>query len=206
MANVCEHCDSSIVDGAVVCVHCGSARDEPQPRPEAAPFTATPEVTDPFAELPAPPPPPPMFSFGSDLNGIGGWLILPCIGLAVSPFTFMHGIYTDLHVMFGNYFQSALTARPALAALIMFEAVNNSVLFATAIFLNMLLYRKKKSFPTLMVIYLAANLALGLTDHLFAVRFFPGSSWAGIARGFVGAAIWIPYFLQSQRVKETFVN
>jgi hypothetical protein len=146
------------------------------------------------------------YELDSDLVGIGGWLILPCIGLAISPFSFLHGIYTDLSILFGSRLQSSLAGHPALAGLILFEAVNNSLLFATTIFLNVLLYRKKKAFSTLMVIYLTANFVLGLADHLFALRFYPQTQLTGVARGFFGAAIWIPYFLQSQRVKETFVN
>jgi len=41
---------------------------------------------------------------------------------------------------------------------------------------------------------------------LMALQFNPHSSWTQVVRGFIGAAIWIPYLLQSRRVEVTFVN
>jgi hypothetical protein len=57
-----------------------------------------------------------------------------------------------------------------------------------------------------MIIYLGAQLLLGLADHLMGARFNSSTDWTPLARGLVAAMVWIPYFLQSRRVKLTFVN
>lgn len=189
MAIQCRQCESQLEDGAVVCVLCGAAVNETTSLP--LPFS----------------PPAPMFSStDSDLVGIGGWLILPAIGLAVSPFSFAYGIYVDLRFLVSSQYQAGLAARPGLAGVLMFEAVNNSMLFLATILLNILFYRKKRAFPGYMMAYLGGQFLLGLADQLMAMRLTPHTDWTQVMRGLVGCAIWIPYFLQSRRVEVTFVN
>jgi len=210
MTKPCPQCASDMEDGAVVCAHCGAAAGEPAwPVPARAVHDA-----DPVATPPAPTPvvsdPPatssPMFSTGSDLNGIGGWLILVAFGLAVSPFVMMHGVYADLGILFGDRYQAGLSARPGLAGLVMLEAITNTVFLAAVVCLNFFLYQRKRAFPTAMVVYFAAQIVWVLLDHLFAMRYSPHSDWMAVLRTILAGVIWIPYFLQSQRVELTFVN
>jgi hypothetical protein len=147
-----------------------------------------------------------IFSSGSDLNGIGGWLILVAFGLALSPFFILHGVYTDLHILTADRYQAGLALRPGLAGLVMLEAITNSVFLAAVVCLNILLYRRKRAFPTAMVVYFAAQIVWVLTDHLMALKYNPHSTWTGVLRTILTGVIWIPYFLHSQRVEETFVN
>ncbi len=141
-----------------------------------------------------------------DLEGIGGWLILVAIGLAVAPFRSMHGIYVDLHVLYGSKFQYALSLHHGLAGLILYEAVTNSFFLFALITLNYLFYDRRKTFPSLMITYLAVQLVLGLIDHLAALQFSTHQSPTAVLGNFVAAAVWIPYYLKSERVKATFVR
>jgi len=208
-------------DRAVVCIHCGAAVGEPAwpdpayPNIDANSAVARPEVdTDPVAAPPtaatAVPVEPaissPMFSTGSDLNGIGGWLVLVAIGLAVSPFVMLDGVYADLRVLTGDRYQPGLAARPGLAGLVMFESITNTLFLAAVVCLNFLLYQRKCAFPTAMVVYFSAKIVWILLDHLMALRYNPHSDWTALLRTLVAGVIWIPYFLQSQRVEATFVN
>jgi hypothetical protein len=143
---------------------------------------------------------------GSDLEGIGGWLILVAIGLATSPLRSIHGIYSTLHVLYGSQFQHTLSIHPGLAVLILYEAVTNSFFFIALIALNYLFYRRKRVFPGLMITFLALNATLLLIDHVVAIQFHPGASVFNVMGAVVGAAIWIPYYIQSERVKATFVR
>jgi hypothetical protein len=45
-----------------------------------------------------------------------------------------------------------------------------------------------------------------LADHLMTLHYNPRSDWTTLFRSMASAAIWIPYFLQSQRVELTFIN
>ena len=213
MSIVCRQCESRLEDGAVVCPTCGCAVEEPvQAESDTAGAqaeTAPGEVSAGPRVLIEPLPdtgPAYKYELDSDLVGIGGWLILPAIGLAVSPFLFLHGIYRDLNLLTGAAYRDGLAARPGLADLVVFEAINNACLLIATVCLNVLLYRRKKAFPLFMMLYLGAQFLLGLTDHLMALHFNPHSSWTGVVRGFIAMAIWIPYFLQSRRVEVTFVN
>jgi hypothetical protein len=113
MPTQCQHCGSQVEESAVVCVHCGQATDAPVP---AAPPASTSEHTPVPAGFEQQPTAP-LFSAVGDsadrgLTGIGGWLILPAIGLALNPFIQRSiGIYTDLNVLllqFGSEGQIAL--------------------------------------------------------------------------------------------------
>lgn len=146
--------------------------------------------------------------------GIGGWLILPIIGLIVTPVRglFHLASYTDL---FGTMAQ--LTG--GQAAFIIVEFIGNiAVLLVLPVILLVLLARKSVSFPRLYVVWAAAGLAF-ITLDIIAAQFFFGDILAAsgqalldeetlgeLVRSVVTAAIWIPYMRLSRRVANTFVN
>lgn len=194
MAISCKQCSTQLDDCAAACTHCGAALPVPLP-PQI-------ETTDPSPQAFGVP----SFSTGSDLEGIGGWLILVALGLAAGPFLLVRGIYTDLHFLYGGQFQSGLARYPGLVALILFEAVSNSIFLLGLIALNFLFYRKKRTFPGWMITYLAFNCSIILIDHLGALRYSPHTASTALVRSIVGVLIWIPYYLRSERVKVTFVH
>jgi hypothetical protein len=183
MSCVCGKCAAALEEGASICARCGT----PVPSP----------VTESYA---------PIFSTRCDLEGIGGWLILVAIGLAIGPLRSIHGIYTTLHVLYGSQFQSSFSIHPGLAGLILFEAVTDTIFLATFVALNVLFYRRKRIFPILMITYLAVQATLMLIDHLVALHFYPYISAYNVLSSMLAAAIWIPYYIQSERVKATFVR
>jgi hypothetical protein len=209
MSNQCTQCASWLEDGAAVCAHCGAPAAEPVPpvvaEEDAAAPLATPAVAAPDVPV-QPPVAPPVFSSGDDLHGIGGWLLLSACGLAISPFMIAHSVYTDLHILYGVQFQPGLSIHPGLAGLVLFEAVTNSMFLAAVLALNYLLYNRKRIFPASMVAFLAAQIVWVLVDHLMALHYNPHSNWTPLFRSIGAGLIWIPYFLQSQRVELTFVN
>jgi hypothetical protein len=147
-----------------------------------------------------------MFSSGSELSGIGGWLVLVALGLAVSPFMIAHSVYADLHILSGDRYQAGLAANPGLAGMVLFEAVTNSMFVVAVLALNYLLYQQKRAFPTAMVVYFAAQVVWVFVDHLMAMRYTARSEWSPLLRALITAIIWIPYFRLSQRVQATFTN
>lgn len=168
MATVCPNCASALEENAVVCVHCGCAVD-PENAAAVVPADApAAHQIDASAEPPAPPPSygSPILSMGNDLAGIGGWLILVAIGLAVGPFFRLRGIVVDSQFIFTTKFQAAMVARPGLEAILFYELVTNSFFLAFLLLLNFLFYRKRRSFPTFMIFNLAAQFVTQLIDHL----------------------------------------
>lgn len=176
----------------------------------SAPLAAQPmpvENADPHSASDAPP----IFQAalltgGTHLEGIGGWLILVAIGLAVGPFSCLHGLYIDLRVLYLSQYQIAFAGRSGLLLLVLFEAATNTIFVIALVALNLLFYRKRKLFPGGMIVYLSGHLVLVLSDHLGAMHYNVHTSAVDVVRGTVSAAIWIPYFLVSERVKATFVR
>lgn len=200
MSTLCIQCSSPLDEGSQFCARCGSSVSGES----AASVSAQSAVAEPVPfERPA-------YIPGNGLEGIGGWLILLAIGLAIAPFFSLHGIVTDLSVLTGASHQSILSERPGLAGLILFEAITNSIFLLILACLNFLFYSKKKIFPMCMIAYLAFSFFVLLTDHLIAGALMPSADHSAglvaVIRAFIGAAVWIPYFLNSERVEQTFVN
>ena len=149
------------------------------------------------------------FEARSDLNGIGGWLILPAIGLAISPFLSLHGIFTDILLLTGEHL-SLFANHPSLTSLLIFEVIISASFLAAVICLNILFYTKKRLFPKCIIAFYAAQCFLMLADHLATSAVFPSVNLSAnvitVVRSFIVAVVWIPYFLNSQRVEATFVN
>ncbi|MGA2219423.1 MAG: DUF2569 family protein [Terracidiphilus sp.] len=214
MAKLCPQCDAQLEDRAVVCVHCGSAADEfaysgPEPHMSPArPFDI------PNSEQPTPSPP--IFSASAnskdnDLNGIGGWLILPTIGLVIGPFRLLSTIINlNIPYLYGSQHQVYLSSHLGSATLLLFELASNTIFIIFLIYLNFLLFAKKKAFPTYMIICLIARFCVVLLDTLAAQALHPTANlttayWT-LVGGLLGLLTWIPYFRLSRRVKATFVR
>jgi hypothetical protein len=201
MATNCTRCGSEIDSHSVLCAECtaSTGTEIASPASDAAPI--------PSADLARTATvPPPAFLVDTELKGIGGWLVLTVTALALGPLFALHGIYKTLHVLYGSGFQATLAARPGLAVLILFEASTNAVFLFALIGLNVLFYKTRRSFPRWMITFLIAAFFITLTDHLFAMYFHPAARWTAVFQRLVAALIWVPYFLQSRRVQQTFVD
>jgi hypothetical protein len=101
---------------------------------------------------------------------------------------------------------------PLWAPLLIFEISGNLIFLFWSIVLLVLFFQKHYRFPRMMIVYLAANLAfVGIdffvADSIPAVAAEPDpESTREFIRTIISAAIWIPYFLRSVRVKNTFTK
>lgn len=151
-------------------------------------------------------------------RGLGGWLILPMIGLAVAPMRLLAVLVTDYAPIFQDGVWENLTT-PGSGAyhilwgpLIIFEIVGNLFFVVGAGILLVLLLKKSYRFPALMIGFLLLNPAFVVLDHIlgnlipFIAELDDTESYTEIVRAAVAAMIWIPYFLVSKRVKNTFVK
>jgi hypothetical protein len=206
MATICNRCGAEPAEHSATCPGCGAATPfenlEEVDFPVQIPPPEQEVRTEPAGSTTAPP----LFATETDLKGIGGWLIPTVIALAIGPISTLRAIYLDLHVLSGSGFQAGLAARPGLAVLILFEAMTNAILLFALIGLNVLFYGTRKSFPRWMITYLIAALCLSLIDHLVSLHFHPEARWTGVFQRLVAALIWVPYYLQSRRVRQTFVD
>jgi hypothetical protein len=150
-------------------------------------------------------------------RGIGGWLILPLLGLIFTPFRIGLQMVRDVLPVLKPETWHALTTpgtasyHPLWAPLIVFEVGANCVLIAFSVALLWLFFRKSRRVPMLMVVWLLANTGGQIVDLLLAqqipaVAALPDNDGIKeLSRSVVGLLIWVPYFLVSKRVKNTFV-
>jgi hypothetical protein len=150
-------------------------------------------------------------------KGIGGWLVLVVIGLLVTPIRIGQFMVANHWAIFRDGAWPILTT-PGTGSyhvlwgpLIVFEIIGNTGSIVLALVVLWFLFRKSRSTPRLAITWLIWNTAFVVIDY-FAADLIPvvaaqadPNSVKELMRSVLAAAIWIPYFLVSKRVKATFV-
>lgn len=142
--------------------------------------------------------------------GLGGWLILAAIGLALVPIRSGMSLYSGfVPLVFDDQLRTALPG--ALIALLIFEGLAHLAFVAYAVLLLYLFLHRSPRFPKLYIGIWVATLAFKIVD--FALLSLvaandPDDQWESVrAIGFAAlqCAAWIPYILRSRRVRATFL-
>lgn len=154
----------------------------------------------------------------SQPKGIGGWMILPMLGLVFSPLLMSYHLWHDILPIFTDGTFSAITTpgHPAYhhlwAPLLPLEFAGNVFLIALALVTLVLILRKSRLAPRFAIAWFA-SVALIQTADYFASNLIPliaeqddSEQLKLMVRGIIAACLWIPYFLVSKRVKATFVR
>lgn len=146
-------------------------------------------------------------------RGINGWLILPAIGLCITPITLCIGIWQVATVVFGGSWSVLTTPgspsfHPLYKLLLPAEIVVNVAMLGFVVLLIYLFFSKNHRVPRLMIAFYLINLVVVAVDTLVASQ-LPGFVWEREvikdgARTLLTAVIWVPYFLISKRVANTF--
>ncbi|PHM70335.1 DUF2569 domain-containing protein [Xenorhabdus sp. KJ12.1] len=137
---------------------------------------------------------------------IGGWLYLPAIGLIVMILSSITGIVTTINEIFPFY--SQLTDR--WKCFITFAFILDLLIFLLIIVTTIFFFRKSKKTPYLFISLLILNITVQgimifLTINVMSAPVEPNYT-LNLIRSILHAAVWIPYFIVSVRVKKTFVN
>lgn len=153
-------------------------------------------------------------------KGIGGWLILPIIGLFASPVKYFFSFINDFYPYLNKEAWDQIDAIPYdvdplfFKGFIIYELVGNTI-FALIFPIVLLFYLFSKSslFPKLMIFCFISNFLLLILDEATIYFLLPElyssyetTNLKEIIRGFLGMCIWVPYFIVSKRVKNTFVK
>ena len=149
-------------------------------------------------------------------QGIGGWLILPVIGLFVFPVRAAMSFATDYWPIFQDGIWGNLTTpgsevyHPLWAPVIVGEVSFNGAFLLFDLALLYLLFTRSHRFPKAFIAFTLANLAFVVGDAAIAWQ-IPAVAARGlegvageIARTVVVAVVWVPYMLVSKRVRNTF--
>ncbi|MNW48184.1 hypothetical protein D3C74_255350 [compost metagenome] len=150
--------------------------------------------------------------YSSRPSGLGGWLVLPQIGIYFTLLNsviqiFSLGLTLLLPDEMGTLFGSGYY-HPLWIPTITFEFIYVILLFAFSIFALVSLYTKKSYFPKAMIIMYIVALVVSLIDCILMIQLDLGGTvpYRTVIQAVVASSIWIPYFLKSERVANTFVN
>lgn len=149
---------------------------------------------------------------------IGGWLILIGIGLVLSPILILVGLIGEDGFYNANtwavlWSQEGVLGKP-LIILVVFELLGNLLLLFYAIILVVLFFKRRSILPKLIIIYFIFYFLFHVVDfalsYLIVGDYLTAAdnqeSIKEILSAALRGAIWIPYFLISERVKDTFVK
>ena len=131
----------------------------------------------------------------------GGWLYLPAVGLGLGILLSVFNLFValsyagDIPSRYSEIFTVTLLAEFGFLAFIVYVATR--------------FYGRRRNAPAMMIAALAGGVALYLALLIFALAAdaepFAVASGQLLVRNIIGAAIWIPYFTMSKRVRDTFV-
>ncbi|GAA0354699.1 hypothetical protein GCM10009092_18740 [Bowmanella denitrificans] len=146
-------------------------------------------------------------------SGIGGWLILPMLGLLITPLALVIQS-RDLWYL-ASAKQWAVISQHydfPMMTLLCVELFTNVMLLVGTITVLWLFFKRRQTLPKVYVIYkVAMLLIIGIDLYLtsvlggpdFAVEAAEITEWLSML---VTSLIWISYFLVSKRVKATFIR
>ncbi|QWD48371.1 DUF2569 domain-containing protein [Polynucleobacter paneuropaeus] len=156
-------------------------------------------------------------TYSSGYSQIGGWLLLPSIGLVVSFFTILVGGYDLLK----PYFQrpdilGVLTDPlskyyiPYFLPVFSFEVILNVCLVFMISKAILLLFQRSSRAPKLIIFFYMVHFFGLLTDlilsNLITSQLHDKDFESGVIRAFWTMVIWGLYFYRSDRVKRTFTE
>ncbi len=163
--------------------------------------------------------PPSLPNPGAEPVGLGGWLVLPAIGLVVSPIIFTVSLFGESAAAFDHEVWAALTTpglettNVPLAVLILVEVLADAALISLSLWCLVMFFRCDRVLPTLMRVYIVYALlyTIGDTVGLDVMDLFDDevervTAHAEIFRQAIYTAVWLPYFCVSKRVRNTFVR
>src|SRR5437867_2907494 len=90
--------------------------------------------------------------------GIGGWLALPAIGLAVGPILRITALVQDCAALIGPAIRDLEKKFPGITVAIACDAFINAVMVAFTVVVAIPFFRKKRGAPLLVIVLLLSNL------------------------------------------------
>ncbi|HEY3645461.1 MAG TPA: DUF2569 domain-containing protein [Gammaproteobacteria bacterium] len=149
--------------------------------------------------------------------GLGGWLILPAIGMFVNLLLLAYNLLGLAALSSGQTADAIATSGidihdPAWARLVAYEFGSNSLLLLLIVGLLVLFFTRSWLFPGAFIAFLALNLAIRFGDLMLAHGVATldtngdNNSYVELMRPVLYCVIWIPYFLKAVRVRNTFIR
>lgn len=145
-------------------------------------------------------------------KGIGGWLIVPGIGLALAPIGFVFLVFGTIVFLISQDVSALWNRDPAIVLMGLLELLGYLVIGVLACKASYVFFKKKLTAPKLVERLGIAEFAFEtIRSVLHAIISGGGAEvWIGaFLRVFAGAialGVWVAYFEMSRRVQATFVE
>lgn len=145
--------------------------------------------------------------------GIGGWLILPAIGLVLGAVQVLRALQEVYEMLADSETLVAVEREiPEMGSLLRLEMAANGILLLAIVVTAILFFSYHRFAPRAFVVFLLLNVVLTIAYVLYAQSVLGAHvphedlSSGEILSPLLAAGIWIPYFLTSKRVQKTFVR
>lgn len=145
-------------------------------------------------------------------RGIGGWLVLPAIGIILNPILLLFNLVNRFSFLSTAEHKLVADKYPTVGTLTGLEIFGNVIFLIIALVLLFQFFGKRASAPTTFIWFVSLKLGLSILLFLISTSLWSIAPQLVVdylvpAFGYgVGAAIWIPYFRRSERVQNTFVH
>ena len=149
---------------------------------------------------------------------LGGWLVIVAIGLVISPIRLIYSLLSTPDFFNSSIWESLISdgefQNIPLVALMSGEMIYNVLFIIFNVLLIFLFFEKRTSLPRLISIYYGIAFFGIFVDTLLSNQINAtemssadfSESYSDIFRNLIVAAILVPYFNVSKRVKSTFVE
>jgi len=137
------------------------------------------------------------------LRGIAGWLIIPAIGFVLAPIKSLATLIMGLNMIRSFAPELLSDARLWLSGLI------DVAMIVATIIVAVLFFKRRRVAVQAIIGLMVASIFANFVQALLNAAMFEEVDFDTIKpviHACVFGAIWIPYFLKSKRVKNTFVN
>ncbi len=147
-------------------------------------------------------------------SGISGWLVLPLLGLIFSFILTCHNIWMGFTTLSFEEWQLLFQLYPWYCLYVAASLTGGFVGLALMIHVARLFFRYDERTPAWFITYLAYVAIIGAVEAVILYHYAQVFDEPSLIenepkdtiRGFIACLIWIPYFLFSKRVKNTFTR
>ncbi len=158
------------------------------------------------------PPKPPV---NPELDGIGGWLLLPTIGIVLTPFIYLYSIIEQKQYFDSSWISTFASSAsdsyiPAFEPLILSEIGTNVFCLIISIMMAYVYFKKRAILPKLYVAFSIVTIFIVFFDgyltnnQLLAAGYDKLQPDGTVFKAGLKAVVWGTYFCVSERVRSTF--